>query len=669
MKSLPFLLACLLPLGAAAQSHTVAGRVVSAGDNAPLAGCSVVVKHTSRGTVTGPDGRYEIGAAPGDTLRFSFVGFRTAEEPVGRRTRIDVVLEAAAEAVFEECVVEVSGMQDAAGPVAGLSRRRAGSAALPFVQPGREEYAHYEENRFRSALQEPLSTFSLEADGASYAVCRRKLASGRHPEPDAVRIEELLNYFSYDYPAPEGEDPLSLVVDAGPCPWEPSHRLVRIGLRAREIPAAEIPPSNFIYLIDVSGSMTGRLPLVQASMKMLTDNLRPGDRVSVVTYADGVRVVSENVPGSERRRIKDVIDGLTASGSTAGGAGLECAYEVAGRCFIPGGNNRIVLCSDGDFNVGPSSDDEMGALIERQRKQSGVRLSVLGYGMGNYKDRKMQLMAERGDGNYAYVDDMREAAKVLFREFGATAWAVAHDVKMQVEFNPALVASYRLVGYESRLLESEDFNDDRRDAGEIGAGHCVTALYELIPVGVEEHLAGTVDALRYQGRRGVPVVTIPSSETLAVKVRYKLPGERRSHLMQAELVDDGRERLTGDFAFAAAVAMYGQLLRLSDFRGGATWDEVIRLAQLGLGNDPEGYRREFIDLVRVAQSVCGDCRSEYPAPEPVPHSAPDAAPRSVSSAVSAPASAPGGSSGSVPASASVPVPSGASGSAAVPADR
>ena len=319
MKSLPFLLACLLPLGAAAQSHTVAGRVVSAGDNAPLAGCSVVVKHTSRGTVTGPDGRYEIGAAPGDTLRFSFVGFRTAEEPVGRRTRIDVVLEAAAEVVFEECVVEVSGMQDAAGPVAGLSRRRAGSAALPFVQPGREEYAHYEENRFRSALQEPLSTFSLEADGASYAVCRRKLASGRHPEPDAVRIEELLNYFSYDYPAPEGEDPLSLVVDAGPCPWEPSHRLVRIGLRAREIPAAEIPPSNFIYLIDVSGSMTGRLPLVQASMKMLTDNLRPGDRVSVVTYADGVRVVSENVPGSERRRIKDVIDGLTASGSTAGG--------------------------------------------------------------------------------------------------------------------------------------------------------------------------------------------------------------------------------------------------------------------------------------------------------------------------------------------------------------
>ena len=238
MKSLPFLLACLLPLGAAAQSHTVAGRVVSAGDNAPLAGCSVVVKHTSRGTVTDPDGRYEIGAAPGDTLRFSFVGFRTAEEPVGRRTRIDVVLEAAAEAVFEECVVEVSGMQDAAGPVAGLSRRRAGSAALPFVQPGREEYAHYEENRFRSALQEPLSTFSLEADGASYAVCRRKLASGRHPEPDAVRIEELLNYFSYDYPAPEGEDPRSLVVDAGPCPWEPSHRLVRIGLRAREIPAA-----------------------------------------------------------------------------------------------------------------------------------------------------------------------------------------------------------------------------------------------------------------------------------------------------------------------------------------------------------------------------------------------------------------------------------------------
>lgn len=597
MKSLILLLACLLPLGAAAQTHAVSGTVTTRETGEPLSGCSIRVKHTDRLTTSDDKGRYKIRAAATDTLCFSLQGYAPVEEAVGERPQIDIVLIP----MIEICVEADAVVTDRAGALSNVIL-----GIVSSDEPYGEEYAHYEENRFHSALHEPLSTFALEADGASYANCRRILASGRAPETDAVRVEEFLNYFSYDYPAPEGEAPLSLVVDAGPCPWNAAHRLVRIGLKAREVAHAELPPSHFVYLIDVSGSMSRTLPLVKASMKMLTDNLRAEDRVSIVTYANGVQVRARNIPGNERRRIKDLIDELEAGGATAGGAGLEKAYEIARKYRIEKGNNRIILCSDGDFNVGPSSDEAMKALIERQRKLSGTQLSVIGYGMGNYKDGKMQLMAECGDGNYAYVDDLREAAKMLFGEFGATSWAVARDVKMQVEFNPAQVDSYRLIGYESRLLDAEDFNDDRKDAGEIGAGHCVTALYELIPAGTEEHPAGSVDALRYQGRQGTPVVTIPSAETLAVKVRYKLPGEERSCLLQTELVDPGTQELTGDFAFAAAVAMYGQLLRLSDFRGTATWDDVIRLAQRGVANDPEGYRHEFIDLVRVAQAVCGD---------------------------------------------------------------
>ena len=421
MKSLILLLACLLPLGAAAQTHAVSGTVTVEESGEPLAHCSIHVKHTDRHTKTDKIGRYRIQAAATDTLCFVMLGYDTVEEAVGNRTRIDIALHPMFE-VFEE-------EEESVAP-AYLTRM---TGIVTTERPARlsgEEYAHREENRFHAALHEPLSTFALEADGASYANCRRILASGRAPETDAVRIEEFLNYFDYDYPAPEGEAPLSLQVEAGPCPWAAAHRLVRIGLKAREVAGAELPPAHFVYLIDVSGSMYRTLPLVKASMKMLTDNLRAEDRVSIVTYADGVQVRAQNIPGNERRRIKDLIDELEAGGSTAGGAGLEKAYGIARKYRIAEGNNRIILCSDGDFNVGPSSDKEMKALIERQRKLSGAQLSVIGFGMGNYKDSKMQLMAEHGDGNYAYVDDLREAAKVLFGEFGATAWAAARDVKM-----------------------------------------------------------------------------------------------------------------------------------------------------------------------------------------------------------------------------------------------
>lgn len=694
----------------AARAATITGRVTHSEDRTPLPGCVIEVKHTRRRAVTGTEGRYRVEAAPSDTLCFRFLGCEPQEITVGNRTRIDVVLAPDTTPLEEVTVVAYGAAQKTR--FTGSACAECDFASEPRFGGNTEEYPHTAENRFRAAADQPLSTFALECDGASYANCRRMLTAGTLPEPDAVRVEEFVNYFPYRYPAPAGDEPLALTARTGPCPWNDAHRLVRIGLRAREVGRGSVPPSNIVCLIDVSGSMSACLPLVKASVKMLTDNLRPEDLISVVTYASGVEEVLTGVPGSERRRIKDAVDALSAHGSTAGGAGLELAYEVARRHFLPGGNNRIVLCTDGDFNVGRSSDDQIETLVERYRKSTGVMLSVLGYGRGNYKDRKMQLIAERGNGNYAYVDDMREAARVLFREFGATMWSVANDVKMQVEFNPAEVASYRLVGYESRLLEDRDFNDDTRDAGEIGAGRCVTALYEIIPVGAEEHPAGTVDPLKYgRGAKAIPadedrtaaraasggrsadgsrtaallasggrsadgsrtaaltasddcsaedlqaavrdVSGILSSgdrrissrrddrgdgrpdirdaaaasgrnkagddaradisgELLTVKVRYKLPGEDRSRLMLRSLTDDGATVLTGDFAFAAAVAMFGQLLRVSDFRGDATWDDVTALAASAQGDDPGGYRREFLDLVRIAQSISRDTASELP---------------------------------------------------------
>lgn len=611
-RMLIYFVCCLLCSAAAtARPIDVTGTVADS-LGVPMPGVSVLVKHGTGRATTDRKGHYSISARECDTLLFRFLGFEQEQIPVLGRKRIDlrmrpervdpdkVVVEAGdsnrIEIEFAECDPNVVVM----GYGSSLRQAFVGSSA-GWPRPNAEEYARFAENRFRSALDEPLSTFALEADGASYANCRRMIRAGELPPPDAVRVEEFVNYFPYDYAAPEDDRPLSLAAEAGPCPWNGAHRLVRIALKAREVDADAAAPAHLVYLIDVSGSMRRSLPLVKASMRMLTDNLRPEDRVSVVTYASGVQTRLEAAPGSDRRRIKDVIDNLEARGATAGGAGLQRAYELARRHFIPGGNNRIVLCTDGDFNVGRSSDDDIESLIAEQRRESGVFLSVLGYGMGNYKDKKMQIIAEKGNGNYAYIDDMDEASKVLFREFGAAFATAAKDVKMQVEFNPARVASYRLVGYESRLLDDRDFNDDRRDAGEIGPGHTVTALYEIIPAGSDEHPAGTVDALRYQSRRGTPVVTIPSAELLHIKVRYKLPDADRSRLMELPVRDDGAAQLTGDFAFAAAVAMYAQLLKGSDYSGDATCDAVVCLAEKGLGYDPGGHRKAFIELVRQSK--------------------------------------------------------------------
>lgn len=428
--------------------------------------------------------------------------------------------------------------------------------------------------------------------------------SGTLPVADAIRTEELVNYFSYDYAKPTGSDPVKITMEAGVCPWNADHRLVRIGLKAREIPTDKLPESNLVFLIDVSGSMWGptRLDLVKSSLKLLVNNLREKDKVAIVVYAGNASVKLESTPGSDKQKIRDAIDELTSGGSTAGGAGIQLAYKVAKQNFLPKGNNRIILCSDGDFNVGVSSVEGLEQLIEKERK-SGVFLSVLGYGMGNYKDNKGQALAEKGNGNHAYIDNLQEANRVLVGEFGATLHTVAKDVKLQVEFNPAQVQAYRLVGYESRLLKDEDFNNDAKDAGELGAGHTVTAFYEVIPVGVKNDYVGKIDDLKYQKKQKETVQPTGSNELLTVKLRYKAPDKDVSKKMEVPFVDNKGNNVSSDFRFASAVAMFGQLLRDSDFKGEANYDKVIGLAKQGLDNDEKGYRREFIRLVETAKGM------------------------------------------------------------------
>ena len=410
-----------------------------------------------------------------------------------------------------------------------------------YDQSQNEEYGSFVENRFKSVTDEPLSTFSIDVDAASYSNMRRFINRGTMPEKDAIRTEELINYFSYNYAKPTGKDPVKITTEVGECPWNKQHRLVRIGLKAKEIASENMPASNLVFLIDVSGSMEGptRLELVKSSLKLLINNLRNKDRVSIVVYAGSAGEVLPSTSGSDKQKIREALDALNAGGSTAGGVGIKLAYNIAKKNFIAGGNNRVILCTDGDFNVGVSSSEGLESLIEQERK-SGVFLTVLGYGMGNYKDKKMQVLAEKGNGNHAYIDNLQEANKVLVSEFGGTMYTVAKDVKLQIEFNPAKVQSYRLIGYESRLLNKEDFNDDTKDAGEMGAGHTVTALYEVVPVGVTG--PATVDDLKYQPKKNVSVISTPYSlhpDLLTVKLRYKHPNEDNSSKMEIPLIDKG----------------------------------------------------------------------------------------------------------------------------------
>ena len=464
-----------------------------------------------------------------------------------------------------------------------------------------ETYKEISENPFVAVAQQPVTTFSADVDRASYANLRRMLGYGQLPPKDAIRIEEMINYFDYDYPAPtkEATSPLRVTPELAPTPWNPKHLLLHIGLQAKKLDLAQAPPSNIVFLIDVSGSMDepNKLPLLKSSFKLLLTQLKPTDRVAIVTYASGTKVALSSTPVKERQKIEKVLDNLYASGSTSGSSGIQLAYKEAQKNFIKNGNNRIILATDGDFNVGISNPRELEKFIEKQR-ESGIYMSVLGFGMGNYRDDMAETIADKGNGNYAYIDDLTEAKKVLVNEFGGTLFTVAKDVKLQVEFNPKYVKAYRLIGYENRMLAKEDFTNDKKDAGEIGAGHTVTALYELVPSDGK-----IAQDLRYQHKTLNDQAN--SGEIAFLKIRYKDPKEKDAKSVEVtEPLPFNNKKLSDtsvDFRFAASVAEFGMLLRESDNKANASYEQVVKLAEGATGNDPEGYRKEFVRLVKSAQ--------------------------------------------------------------------
>jgi Ca-activated chloride channel family protein len=603
---------------------TISGTVTDE-KGSPVMGVSVFVKGTTTGVATGFDGTYKLVIAKANgTLVFSFVGFETQEIKLTGQTTLNVILKASTQSLQEVVVVghatqrkmsmtgSVAQINSPGAPLQGYAAGIQVTNTNGFYNGDLDEefntegYDFITENRFLKVNDNPLSTFSIDVDAASYSNVRRFLNQGQLPPAGAVRIEEMINYFSYDYPQPGNEQPFSINTEISDAPWNKDHKLVLIGLQGKKIATENLPASNLVFLIDVSGSMQGpsRLPLVKSSMKMLVDQLREQDKVAMVVYAGAAGLVLPPTSGFEKNKIKEAIGKLDAGGSTAGGAGIKLAYKTAKEFFVKGGNNRVILCTDGDFNVGVSSDDEMERLIEEERK-SGVFLTVLGYGMGNYKDSKLQKLADKGNGNHAYIDEISEAKKILVSEFGGTLFTIAKDVKLQVEFNPAKVKGYRLLGYENRMLAKEDFNNDKKDAGELGSGHTVTALYEVIPAGVETELLDDVDKLKYQKEVTPLSKSKHTDEIMTVKFRYKAPDGDVSKLIEHPIKDNrvAIAKTSDNFRFAAAVAELGMLLRNSEFRADASYDNVLKTARKAKGTDTEGYRAEFIKLAEGAQQL------------------------------------------------------------------
>lgn len=477
------------------------------------------------------------------------------------------------------------------------------SQPMGYISHQTEDYSPINENIFHTVTDQPLSTFSVDVDRASYSNIRRFLNNGDMPPADAVRVEEMINYFDYKYGNPSGNAPVAIHTDMAICPWNTDHQLVRIALKGKDVAKENLPPSNLVFLIDVSGSMSGelRLPLVKQAFKALVGQLRSVDKVAIVVYAGAAGLVLPSTSGEHKTAILDALDKLEAGGSTAGGEGIQLAYKTAAENLLKNGNNRVIIATDGDFNVGPSSDGELQRIIEREREK-GIFLSVLGFGMGNYKDNKLEILADKGNGNYAYIDNFEEARRTFVTEFGGTLFTIAKDVKLQIEFNPKYVQSYRLVGYENRMLQNEDFNNDKKDAGDMGAGHTVTALYEIVAAGKTSNQPLAVDPLKYQ----LPKQAAGNaSEVLTVKLRYKDPSSSTSQLI-TQVLRWKQQDITAapeDFRMATAVADFGLLLRNSEHKGNATWDQVLKLAGNARGTDEEGYRAEFVQLVKKAQLI------------------------------------------------------------------
>ncbi len=597
-----------------AQGQRITGKVTNSNDGSPIAGAKISLKGTSKAVYSGPNGNYALDIDNGHRiLVFSFTGFQTKEVKVAGRRTVNVQLTPEVK-LSEELIIcdrevvmeaEVAPKHSLGGRT--LYNRKKGVPVTAqyysgrehtYVQHNTEGYAPIEENGFRKVSMNPLSTFSVDVDGASYSNIRRFISNGSLPPKDAVRVEEMINYFSYDYPQPRGEVPFGIYTELASCPWNEENLLMHVGLQGKKIATENLPPSNMVFLIDVSGSMSSanKLPLLKSSFYLLTEQLRKDDRIAIVVYAGSSGLVLPSTSGNDKEKIKNALNNLHAGGSTAGGEGLKLAYKVAEENFIEEGNNRIILATDGDFNVGPSSNGEMQRLIEKEREK-GIAISVLGFGMGNYKDDKMEIIANKGNGNYSYIDNLMEAKKVLVNEFGGTLFTIAKDVKFQLEFNPAKVESYRLIGYENRLLNEEDFDDDKKDAGEIGAGHTVTALYEIVPA--KRYTSAGV--LKYQSASWNEKAT-KSNELLTMKLRYKEPDSYKSKLIE-QVVEDAPEsiRKTSDnFRFSAAVASFGMLLRDSEFKGSCTYESAVQLAESAKGKDAEGYRGEMIRLLKSA---------------------------------------------------------------------
>jgi Ca-activated chloride channel family protein len=592
--------------------RTITGKVTD-NNGKPVQGVIVRVEGAATGTLTDQNGYYKITVdQQAKFLTFSFGGFSDLKVKINGRSLINVRM---IEEVSTTDELEVTG-NGVRKDMASKSMILPASAYMAFESKrsfqrsnnnfNTEGYASVNENGFKNVNNNPLSTFSIDVDNASYSNIRRFINNGELPPADAVRVEEMINYFKYDYPEPRGEHPFSIFTEMAICPWNKSHRLLHVGLRAKSIDKSSLPPSNLVFLIDVSGSMSdpNKLPLLKSAFGLLVNELRTQDRVAIVVYAGAAGLVLESTPGNRKETIMEAIDNLEAGGSTAGGAGLKLAYREAEKSFIKGGNNRIILATDGDFNVGESSNGGMERLVEEKR-ELGVFITVLGFGMGNVKDDKMEIIADKGNGNYSYIDNLQEARKVLVREFGGTLFTIAKDVKFQIEFNPAKVQSYRLIGYENRLLNDEDFNDDTKDAGEMGSGHNVTALYELVPAGSDEK-GPSVDPLKYQ----TSVIKDNnennfSKEYLTIKLRYKKPDGTTSMLLEKPVkgyIND-MEDASDNLKFAAAVSEFGMILRNSEFRGNATLEGASKLARSSRGEDEDGYRSELIRLIDTVKDM------------------------------------------------------------------
>ncbi len=621
---------------AAVSVGVLTGKVKSSLGGA-LAGVTVTVLETSASTTTATDGTFKFNALPeGEySLRFDLTGFnsekrqgvkiksgktlsltivmkpapsaaQTVPVPLTDSSAPDMMTKRSMSAPRESKMFEMMAAPPPPAPYQQPYTRIIPNPAIPAagVDFNTEEYGRIVENAFKETTREPLSTFSIDVDTASYANVRRYITEGTEPPKDAIRIEELINYFSYNYPKPVGENPFSVNMEAVTCPWNSGHNLIGIGLQGKKIDVAKLPAANLVFLLDVSGSMQDpqKLPLLKEAFKLLVNQMRRQDYVSICVYAGAAGTILPPSSGADKQKILDTLNSLEAGGSTAGGEGIMLAYKEAKKHFNPHGNNRVILATDGDFNIGISDTGSLVRFIEEKRKE-GIFLSVLGFGSGNLKDERMSQLAEKGNGNYSYIDTIQEAKKVLVTQMGGTLFTIAKDVKLQLEFNPLKVKAYRLVGYESRLLKNEDFNDDKKDAGELGSGHTVTAFYEIIPAGSTEQVPG-VDELKYQKTTLNPA-TAGTGEILTVKLRYKLPKLDVSKLLSVPLSGPVKpfETASENTRFAAAVAEWGSLLRDSAFKGQASFDQVLNIAKKAQGLDKEGYRSEFIRLVEKSKTI------------------------------------------------------------------